>query len=53
MIEFTFTLKTTNSTQLRVTAAKPGTVNFELDIKQEHTVRLRSRMHFTSSYEDY
>jgi hypothetical protein len=24
--------------QLRVTAARPGTVNFELDIKQMHTV---------------
>lgn len=24
--------------QLRVTAARPGTVNFELDIKKEHTV---------------
>lgn len=27
--------------QLRVTAARPGTVNFELDIKKEHTVSLR------------
>lgn len=24
--------------QLRVTAARPGVVNFELDIKKEHTV---------------
>ncbi|GKZ21439.1 hypothetical protein AbraCBS73388_007124 [Aspergillus brasiliensis] len=28
------------SRQLRVTAAKPGLVNFELDIKKEHTNRL-------------
>ena len=28
------------SFQLRVTAARPGTVNFELDIQKEHTVRL-------------
>lgn len=26
--------------QLRVTAAKPGVVNFELDIEKHHTVRL-------------
>lgn len=26
--------------QLRVTAAEPGRVDFELDIKKEHTVRL-------------
>lgn len=26
--------------QLRVTAARPGTVNFELEIQKEHTVRL-------------
>jgi hypothetical protein len=26
--------------QLRVTAASPGRVNFELDIKKEHTVSL-------------
>lgn len=25
--------------QLKVTAARPGTVNFELDIQKEHTVR--------------
>lgn len=25
--------------QLRVTAARPGTVNFELEIRKEHTVR--------------
>ncbi|KAF7187868.1 putative esterase C31F10.02 [Pseudocercospora fuligena] len=28
-------------TELRVTAARPGTVNFELDIKKEHTNRLQ------------
>ena len=28
----------TNPQQLRVTAARPGTVNFELDIQKEHTV---------------
>lgn len=27
--------------QLRVTAARPGTVNFELDIGKEHTNRLK------------
>ena len=26
--------------KLRVTAARPGVVNFELDIQKEHTVRL-------------
>lgn len=29
--------------QLRVTAAEPGRVDFELDIQKEHTVRLSSR----------
>ena len=29
----------TDNLQLQVTAAKPGVVNFELDIKKEHTVR--------------
>ena len=29
----------TTTGQLRVTAARPGTVNFELDIQKEHTVR--------------
>jgi hypothetical protein len=28
-----------SSVQLRVTGARPGTVNFELDIQKEHTVR--------------
>ena len=30
--------KNTKTFQLRVTAARPGNVNFELDIKKEHTV---------------
>ena len=28
----------TDNPQLQVTAAKPGAVNFELDVKKEHTV---------------
>ncbi|EBA27194.1 PaaI_thioesterase family protein [Aspergillus fumigatus A1163] len=31
---------TNSRSQLRVTAARPGTVNFELDIQKEHTNRL-------------
>jgi hypothetical protein len=33
-----FALTNIGALQLRVTAARPGVVNFELDIKKEHTV---------------
>lgn len=37
-------------TKLRVTAARPGVVNFELDIKKEHTVSSHYIVDCSSSF---
>ena len=42
---------TFNSSQLRVTAAEPGRVEFELDIKKEHTVSIQVPIVFPFIYQ--
>lgn len=40
----------TNVPQLQVTAAKPGVVNFELDVQKEHTVSSNLDIYFADAY---